>query len=182
MWFNIKKRRHTMTYLIEVENKFETAKRNITVRRRNWGESLEETTVSYPALKGPGETFIPETAKMSLDSLIDAGEYLEISVNDPNLEMGPCRVELPPDAPFTFIANDPGCVTVLPNDRETHTNVLRIPSGLPTWKLEIMPPQNLYETGKETNIVETALLQTPLEEQQTINNVTVGDDEPGGGG
>jgi len=91
-------------------------------------------------------------------------DYLEISVDNQQEELGPCKIDINSIGPVTFIPPAAASVTVLPPiDVETlKTNTsLRIPSGLPTWKLEILMPVEIPREGSQIN-------------------VTVGDPPPGG--
>lgn len=152
-----------MTFSIEVENKFEMTRRNILVRRKSLEETVEEQRVSGPSIvKGKKERRV---VSYSLGEVAEEEEYLEISVDNQQEEMGPCKIDIWSNGPVTFIPPAAASVTVIPSEDvetlETNTS-LRIPSGLPTWKLEIMMPFEIPREGSQTN-------------------VTVGDEPPGEG-
>jgi hypothetical protein len=163
-----------MAFSIKVENKFAMARRDIQVRRKSWGKILEEQRVSCSASEyGAGEVE-SRPVKLSLGEVDGEEDYLEISVDNQQDELGPCKIGIRSNGPVTFVPPGAASITVIPSeDVETNTS-LRIPSGLPTWKLEIMrPPQSSSEEGDAV----PGLI--PRDEGSTTD-VTVGDDEPGG--
>jgi hypothetical protein len=149
-----------MTCSISVINTFEMSQKDIQVRRKCWGKTLEES----PAY-GYGEEERRQV-NFSLGEVDGEEDYLEISVDNQQDELGPCKIDIWSNGPVTFNPPAAASVTVIPSkDVETlETNTsLRIPSGLPTWKLEIMRPCEIPREGSQVN-------------------VTVGEDEPGGWG
>ena len=150
-----------MTHFIEVKNNFEVTRRDILVRRKSLEGTMEEQRASFPSYEVGAE----ERKKVSFSLGAAAGEedYLEISVDNRQEELGPCRINISSIGPVTFIPPAGVSVTVIPpGDVENlETNIsLRIPSGLPIWKLEIMKPAESSREGSQTN-------------------VTLGDDRPG---
>jgi hypothetical protein len=164
-----------MAFTVKVENKFTMARRDIQVRRKSWGKILEEQRVSCPASEyGAGEQE-SKPVKLYLGEVDGEEDYLEISVDKQQEELGPCKTEIRSNGPVTFIPPGEASITVIPSeDVETHT-ALRIPSGPPTWKLEIMRP---LQTSSEGEDAVPGLI--PRDEGSTID-VTVGDDPPGEG-
>jgi hypothetical protein len=147
-----------MTFPIKVENKFEDARRDIHVRRKVWEEILEERTVNYPFNGGV------EVVGLSLGEVDGEEEYLEISVDNHQAELGPCKIDLGSNVPFTFIPAGIGSIKVTPPANGETVTSLSIPSGQPAWKLEVRGPSGIPRGEDE------------------ITNVTVGDGDPGGGG
>lgn len=147
-----------MSFPIKVENKFEMAQRDIHVRRKVWEEIKEEHTVNYPV---NGEV---KMVDFSLGAEDGEEDYLEISVDNQQADLGPCKIDLPVNVPFTFIPAGIGSIEVTPLANGETVTSLRIPSGQPTWKLEVREPSVIPR------------------EEGGITNVTVGDGDPGGGG
>ena len=150
-----------MTHFIEVKNNFKVTRGDILVRRKSLEGTMEEQRVSCPSFKDGAEE--REKVNFSLGAVAGEEDYLEISVDNRLEELGPCKINISSIGPVTFIPPAGVSVTVIPSkDVEAlETNIsLKIPSGLPTWKLEIMKPA-----------------ETPREGSQT--NVTLGDDRPG---
>jgi hypothetical protein len=147
-----------MTFPIKVENKFEMARRDIHVRRKVWEEIKEEQTVNYPVNGGV------DAVSLSLGEVDGEEDYLEISVDNQQADLGPCKIDLPVNVPFTFIPAGIGSIEVTPPANGETVTSLRIPSGQPAWKLEVREPSVIPR------------------EENGITNVTVGDDPPGGGG
>jgi hypothetical protein len=160
-----------MTFSIKLENKFKMVPRNIQVVRRNsWGEILDEHRVSCPE---PETRDVDKESKpviFSLGSVDQKEDYLEISVveDEKQPDLGPCKIDLKKNVPFRFIPGETESITVMMVSRfeeeegEIITS-LKIPSGPPTWKLEIMSPPGLPRDG-----------------EGSTTNVKVGDDDPGG--
>ncbi len=151
-----------MTHFIEVKNNFEVTRGDILVRRKSLEGTREEQRANFPSYEVGAE----ESKKVSFSLGEVAGEedYLEISVDNRQEELGPCKINISSIGPVTFIPPAGVSVTVIPPEdvENLGTNIsLRVPSGLPTWKLEIMKPAESSREGSQTN-------------------VTVGDDEPGG--
>jgi hypothetical protein len=141
-----------MTHLIKVENKFEMSRGDILVCRKSFKGTVEEQRVS----------------SSGYEYQIGEEDYLEISVDNQQEELGPCKIDIWSNGPVTFVPPEAASVTVIPSeDVETNTS-LRIPSGPPTWKLEIMKPISDFISRGDPSGDKT--------------NVTVGDDEPGGWG
>ena len=164
-----------MTYSFKVENKFELAQRDIHVMRKNLEETLEEHRVNYPVYgEGEEET---QTVALSLGTVEELEDYLEIRVDNDQVELGPCKIDLPAEVPFTFIPAGSGSVTVVPSSNGNTS--LKIPSGLPTWKLAIMKPAELAEVT-EQGLASMADAPGIMESAPTEPNVSVGDDGPGG--
>jgi len=159
-----------MTCSIEVENNFEMNRGDILVRRKSFEGTMEEQRASFPAYEYGDR--LEKRRKVDL-SLEGEQDYLEISVDNQQQELGPCKIDIWSNGPVTFIPPETATVTVIPSeDVETITTV-RIPSGPPTWKLEIMmPPTPGIQKGYPESI------SIPREGSQT--NVTVGDEPPGG--
>jgi hypothetical protein len=147
-----------MSFPIKVENKFEMARRDIHVRRKVWEEILEEHTVNYPV---NGEV---KMVDISLGEMDGEEDYLEISVDNRRADLGPCKIDLGSNVPFTFIPAGIGSIEVTPPANGETVTSLRIPSGQPAWKLEVRGPSVIPR------------------EEGGITNVTVGDGDPGGGG
>jgi len=164
------------TLSIKVENNFEMARRDIQVRRKCWGKTLEEQRISYPAYEFGDVEEESRMVKLSLGEVDSEEDYVEISVDNQQEELGPCKINIKSNGPVTFIPPAAASVTViLLEDEETFKTKtsLRIPSGLPTWKLEIMKPS---EPGSDVGDTESDLISR----EGTQVNVTVGDDQPGG--
>lgn len=160
-----------MTFLIEVENKLKMARRGIHVRRKSWKDTLEEHRVNCPVYKkGKQER---SATSLSLGAVAGEEDYLQISVEHPPVNLGPCKIELPSDVPFRFIPGGKESITVnmdIPGVEKGKTvTSLKIPSGPPTWRLEIMrtpePGHGLIGRGDDSG---------------GKINVTVSDDGPGG--
>ena len=153
-----------MTFSIEVENKFEMGQRDICVLRKSWEETLEEHRVSCPVYEEGKEE--KRAVALSLGTVEGQEDYLEISVGNDQVDLGPCRIDLPSHVPFTFIPAGTGSLTVIPSGNGKRTS-LKIPAGLPAWKMEITRPSG-------------PMSQIRGEDAGEGNNVTVGDDGPGG--
>jgi hypothetical protein len=145
-----------MTFSIEVENKLETAQKGIIVRCKQLDEVIREEAVNFPE---PGQV---QSVLMDLESDGGADEYLEICIDGQQEEMGGCKIAAPSDMPYTFFPGAAGSLSVTPPEEGSNLMSLHIPSGLPTWKLELNQPLD-FPRGDP-------------------NNVTVGEDEPGGNG
>jgi hypothetical protein len=158
-----------MTYSIEVENKFEMAQRDIHVSRKLWEESLDQRSLAYPVLES-GIPLSRQVIDFELGAVAGDEDYLEIRVDDEQSELGPCKVDLPANVPFTFVPAGVGSITVVPPENGSNITSLKIPSSIPTWKLEVMRP------------MEPAAGRIPHRGESDANNVTIGDDEPGGDG
>jgi hypothetical protein len=160
-----------MTFSVEVENKFEMAQRDIHVRLKQWDETLEEHKVSYPVNGGQER----KTVNVDLGASNGGEDYLEICVDNGQADLGPCNIDLPAHVPFTFLPEGTGSITVIPPENGTNITSLKIPSGLPAWKLEVMsPPEPVLPVGYQG--------MASKGDDGGANNVSVGDDEPGGGG
>ncbi len=152
-----------MAYLINVENNFQMSKRKIRVRHQHWDETLNSHRLNFPGELDRLDSNEARTAAFSIGELDKEGEYLEISVNRHQEELGPCRIHVPSGIPFSFIPGGKEQITTIPSDNGNGT-VIKIPAGLPTWKLKIMTPaltdglSKIMEGGK---------------------NITVEDDGPG---
>lgn len=152
-----------MTFSIEVENKFELAQRAIHVQRKSWGEAKESQRIHYP----DGVEKRAAAFSMNTEDDYDQKDYLEISVDDDQVELGPSKIDLPANIPFTFIPAGIRSITFIPSGTRTS---LRVPAGPPTWKIQVMSP--------------TQSMASTLSDEQpgdAKNNVTVGDDMPGEG-
>ena len=150
-----------MTHLIEVKNNFEVTRGDILVRRKSLEGAMEEQRANFPSYEVGAEG--RKKVSFSLGAVEGEEDYLEISVDNRQEELGPCRINISSIGPVTFIPPAGVSVTVIPPEdvENLETNIsLRIPSGLPTWKLEIMKPAEFSREGSQTN-------------------VTVGDDKPG---
>lgn len=145
-----------MTFSIQVENKLETAQKGVIVRSKQFDEVTREESLDYPVNSQVQDVL------MELESGENSEEYLEISIDQPLEAMGGCKIDVPVNMPYTFLPGDTGSLTVIPPENGSTHMSLHIPSGLPTWKLELSQP-----------------LDVPRGDP---NNVTIGDDEPGGGG
>jgi hypothetical protein len=156
-----------MTFSIEVENKFEAARRDIHVLRKSWEETLETHRVSCPVY-GRGEEE-KQAVALSLGTEPGQEDYLQISVDNDQVDLGPCKIDLPANVPFTFIPAGTGSITVIPQANGSTGTSLRIPPGPPAWKLEIKKP-----SGENVARI--------TESDPSEPNVTVGDDGPGGQG
>lgn len=164
-----------MTFSIGLENRFGTSQRDIRVRRKSRKETLEEQRVSYPAYEyGEGEEE-KSAASFSLGSMEGEEDYLEISVGDEQADLGPCKIELPANVPFRFIPGGITSIAVFPPKNRGAVTLLRIPSGPPTWKLEIMRPP---EPASDEEDTESVLISRA--DEGSMPDVTVGDDQPGG--
>ena len=153
-----------MAFTIEVENRFEMTRRDLQVRHKRLEETLAEQRVS--CIPGESGDAVVENRwfNCSLGPVEGEQEYLEISVDNREAELGPCRIGIWSDVPFTFIPPGTAAVSVfLSKEGETDLS-LKIPSGLPAWKLEIMRPTGPSSRADDSGTV----------------NVTVSDDEPGG--
>jgi hypothetical protein len=162
-----------MSFTVKVNNEFAMARRDILVRRKSFEGTMEEQQVSGPTYKygDEKEEGKGRTVKLSLGEVDGVEDYLEISVDNQKEELGPCKIDIRSYVPVTFIPPAAASVTVIPpKDVETlETNTsLRIPSGLPTWKLEIRRPSEL---GSDEG-----------DREGTQVNVRVSDDTPGEGG
>lgn len=164
-----------MSYQINVENKFEVANRDIHVRRKEWDDVLEELRLSYPQ----SEVQDTNRAEFALGQMETQGDYLEICVDNEVEELGPCRIMLPANAPFTFVPGTIGSITVEPPKNGSAVTAVKIPSGLPTWKLEIMQPSP-QEVAHLPEVEQ--MISREGDDPDDMNNVTVGEDQPGGGG
>ena len=158
-----------MTCSFEVENRFEMNRGDILVRRKSFEGTMEEQRVRFPADDGDR---LEKRRKVDL-SLEGEQDYLEISVDNQQQELGPCKIDIWSNSPVIFIPPAAASVTVIPSeDVETNTS-LRIPSGLPTWKLEIMIPP---VTGSDEENAESDL----RDREGSQTSVTLGDAPPGG--
>ena len=147
-----------MTFSIKVENKLEMAQRDIHVRRKSREGVLDEQRIRCP---GYAESF-------SLGAVEGEDDYLEISVDNQQDELGPCKIDITSNGPVRFVPPGAASINVIPSeDVETYT-LLRIPSGPPTWKLEIMRPP-----APESGLISR---------EGSMTNVTVTEDDPGGEG
>lgn len=156
-----------MTFSIEVENKFEMSPRDIHIRRKSRETTMEEHMASCPGYVSGNIEEKRSIVSLPLGADAGEGDYLEISVDNQQVNLGPCRIDIWSNVPFTFIPPGTAAISIIPSeDGETNTS-LKIPSGLPTWKLEIMRP------------ISIALPRD--EDSEGMTNVTVGDDEPGTG-
>jgi hypothetical protein len=70
---------------------------------------------------------------------MDQEDYLEIIVDNKQVELGPCVIELPLNVPFVFIPKEEESITVNFSSSDKR-KFLRIPKGLPAWKLRIARP------------------------------------------
>ena len=166
-----------MTHSVEVENKFEMSRGDILVRRKSFEGTIEEQRISCPVYGSGAEREESRMVKLSLGAVEGEDDYLEISVDNQQEELGPCKIEICSTGPVTFIPPAAAVVTVLlPKDVETlETNTrLRIPSGLPTWKLEIMRPHQ--SISSEGDAVSGGIYR----DEGSTTNVKVGDAPPGG--
>jgi len=142
-----------MEHLFEVRNKFEMNRGNLLVRRKRFDGNMEEQRVNCPSNKNEKEA--SGVLSFSPGAVEGEEDYLEISVDNQQEELGPCKIDIWSTGPVTFIPPAEASVTVLlPEDVETlETNTsLRIPSGLPTWKLKIMMPGEHPREGSQTNV------------------------------
>jgi hypothetical protein len=157
-----------MTFLVKVENQLTEARRDIHVLRKSREETLDEQRISCPAYEDGNVKGEEEKSLVGLHLGVADGEddYVEISVDDKQSNLGPCKIELSPVVPFRFIPGGTVSLTVIPPEEGDTKTLLKIPSGLPTWKLEIMKP---------TRIV------IPRGDDSGGTNVTVGDEPPGEG-
>jgi hypothetical protein len=164
-----------MTHSIEVENRFEMNRRDIQVRRKSREETLEEQRVSCPAYEYGDVEEERRKVSFSLGPVEGEKDYLEISVDNQQDELGPCRINIWSNGPVRFVPPGSASITVIPSeDVETYTS-LRIPSGPPTWKLEIMrPPEQSSDEGD-------GVLGLIHRDEGSMINVTVGEDPPGEG-
>jgi hypothetical protein len=168
-----------MIYSIEVENKFEMSRRGLQVRRKSFEGTMEEQRISCPVYESGDVGEESRMVKFSIGKVEGEEDYLEISVDNQQEELGPCKIDIWSNGPVTFIPPAAASVTVLPpKDVETlETNTtLRIPSGLPTWKLEIMSPP------KQSRDEEDGVSGLIIRDEGSTTNVTVGDEPPGGWG
>ena len=149
-----------MSFLFEIENKFEMSCRDIHVQRKFSGETRENGQVYYPGKEEEN------AAVFSIEEIDKQSECLEISVDQEELELGPSKVELPGNIPFTFIPAGSRSLTVIPASGRVS---LKIPAGLPGWKLQLMKPK------------ESVAYTMDGPDDSIKNNVTVGDDAPGEG-
>jgi hypothetical protein len=169
-----------MAFSIEVGNKFDMNVRDIQVRRKSRGETLEEMRANYPASKsGAGEEAIRKV-ELFLGAMEGEEDYLEISVveDKQQSDLGPCMIDLRSNVPFRFIPGGTESITVMmvKHLKEGKTiTTLRIPSGPPTWKLEIMrPPAQSSQEGAPESLSNS--------HEGGMPDVTVNDDDPGGWG
>jgi len=159
-----------MKFSIKVENKFKMAQRNIYVRRKSREEILDGQRIRCPKSAYGDREEERRVVSFSLGAVDREEEVdcLEISVANQQDELGPCKIDIKSNGPVTFAPPAAASITVIPSeDLETYTS-LRIPSGLPTWKLEIMRPP-----ASESGLI-------PRDGSMT--NVTVTEDDPGGEG
>lgn len=154
-----------MTFSIEVENKFKISQRDIHIYRKNSRETKEVLRVGYPGEVERG------AVTLSLENDEGTNEHLEIRVDNQQLNLGPCRIELPSDFTFTMFPGGVERLQVIPSDNSNRT-ALRIPPGLPGWKLAIKPSRSMK--------VRQNIGEEPGSGEGGGENVTVGDDGPGG--
>jgi len=165
-----------MAVLIKVENKFEMAQRDIHVLRKSQQETLEEHRVCCPY--GELEEENP-AVRLPLGMVEGQVDYLEISVDNDQVELDPCKIELSANVPFTFIPAGTESITVVPSENGGNKISLKIPPGLPKWKLEVMEPAEPVEsTGQDLLGMENS--QWNRQSSPNEPNVTVGDDGTGG--
>ena len=166
-----------MAVFIKVENKLELAQRDIYVLRKSQQETLDEHRVCYPY--GESEEENP-AVRLPLGTAAEQ-EYLEISVDKDQVALDPCKIDLPANVPFTFIPAGTESITVVPANNGINKVSLKIPPGLPKWKLEIMEPlASAQSTGPDLLDMENK--QWNGESSPNEPNVTVGDDGTGGDG
>lgn len=157
-----------MTLSIEVENKFGISQRDIHILRKVSEEIKERHRVNYPGDEKK------RAVRLSLEDVDDQGDYqdyLEISLDNQQLDLGPCRVELTSNLSLTFFPTGIESLKVIPSENGKPTT-LRIPPGLPGWKLAIRSSGSRVaerNTGDETNSGPGG-----------GDGVTIGDDGPGG--
>jgi hypothetical protein len=164
-----------MTFRIGVENKFEISRRNLRVRRISLEE---EETLEEHSLDFPREEMLPGNNPARSFELEETGgrEVLELSMEDTETELDlPCRIDLPQGIPFNILPGDVQFLSVIPGVTGT---TLKIPVGLPTWRVEIMSP--LKPADEEVSEPGAVLLSGTRSGGDP--NVSAGDDEPGGGG
>jgi subtilisin family serine protease len=146
-----------MTDRIWVTNDFNrSTDRVLKVYQHSSGETVSITYSATPTEREKDFSFADET------------DYLEISVKDPHVHLRPSRIDLSSRRLHSLNrgTRNPGDIRE-EDDRITKT--YRIKEGLPTWKLKI---QSHLASGQGEDAYG----------DHGEENVTVGDDGPGGGG
>lgn len=150
-----------MTLTIEVENNFKKGKRGIIVHNSS---QKQDWIVPW---KKNGQ----EDTKQEFDFPANNDDYLVIAVTPGAGDLKWCKAELPTALPFIFTPGGMEKIGILTSSDGERTT-LRIPPGPPTWQLKIKNP------------FKPADLQRGDEGEGSGegggNNVTVGDDGPGG--
>jgi hypothetical protein len=152
-----------MTFSIKVENDFKRGRRGIIV----YNSSQKQDRI-IPWKAGP-EDVTKREFELSTGSGND-DDYLVIAVAPGGGDLKRCKINLPANVPFTFIPGGTERITIIPSS-DGKQNTLRVPAGPPTWRLKIRSP---------LEPVEPLLRQDPGSGEGGGNNVTVGDDGPGG--
>lgn len=147
-----------MTFEVTVENKFTRGKRGIIVYN-----SSEQKDCIIP-FKENGKN--NSRKKFDLPTGSKGNNYLVISLTPRPVNLTTtCKIDLPSTVPFTFIPVGTQSIKITPSGKRT---TLKIPGGPPTWQLKIDNP------------LKSMLTNRPMVEEGGGNNVTVGEDDPGG--
>lgn len=150
-----------MTRSIEVKNNFKRGKRGIIVhdssQNQDWIVPWKEN--------GQGDT------TQKFDFPIGKDDYLVIAVTPGAGDLKWCKVQLPAALPFIFIPGGMEKLGILTSSEGVRTT-LRIPPGLPNWQLKIkVSTRQLARRADD---------EEPGSGEGGGDNVTVGDDGPGG--
>jgi hypothetical protein len=150
-----------MTLTIEVKNNFKKGKRGIIVhdssQKQDWIVPWEKN--------GRGDT------KQEFDFPTGKDDYLVIAVTPGAGDLKGCKAELPAALPFIFTPGGMEKMKILTSSDGERTT-LRIPPGPPTWQLKIKNPLKAADLGRGDEGEGSG--------EGGGDNVTVGDDGPGG--
>jgi hypothetical protein len=145
-----------MTDTIFVKNDFsQSTDRELEVYQHSSGE-----TVSIP--------YSPESERKKRFPFVNQDDYLKIRMKDHPAELPPCKIELLSGRVHSLDRGERSRTDITESDDAT-TKTYHISSGPPTWKLTIQSHLTSRDRGDEYG-------------DQGEENVTVGDDGPGGGG
>ena len=149
-----------MTLTIQVKNNFKKGKRGIIVH----DSSQKQDWIVPWGKNGQGDT----TQEFDIPGGKD--DSLVIAVTPGAGDLKWCKAELPAALPFIFIPGGMEKLGILTSSDGERTT-LRIPPGSPTWQLKIR---------RATQFMAQMADEEPGSGEGGGNNVTVGDDGPGG--
>ncbi|MCP5054256.1 MAG: hypothetical protein GY940_44220 [bacterium] len=167
-----------MEFTINVANNLKEAGRVLRVFHQNGNES-EERKLNFPG-NGDSEGDAAEWA-VHLGNNPGKDDWLEISVSDEKIYLEDCWIDVSPSLPFLLIPGEPKRMSAEATIDEYGTSI-RIPGGLPTWKLRLLTPQEPAESTDSMTKTLAAASEGSQDLPDNGHNVTIGDDGPGGNG